>query len=109
MDHADAHRCGPRPRAADTRRSLPTAGAVRRDLDNRRRLRFAGTAKQVGTVTDRNPGTFNDLVAHTTLHFIGRDESGAIAQTRDLIVLNLRGGEAIVDRQRLDARCTGRR
>jgi hypothetical protein len=70
---------------------------------------FAGTANQVGTTTDRAPGTFSDPVAHTTLHFIGRDDSGTVAQTRDLVVPNLRDGEAIVDRQWLHARCTGRR
>jgi hypothetical protein len=70
---------------------------------------FAGTARQVGAVTDRDPGTFDDLVGHVSLHFIGRDGSGAVVQTRELFVLNLRDGDAIVDRQRLDARCTGRR
>jgi hypothetical protein len=70
---------------------------------------FAGTARQVSTVTDRNPGAFDDLVGHSTVHFIGRNGSGAIVQSRELFVLNLRDGHAIVHRHRLDARCTGRR
>jgi hypothetical protein len=70
---------------------------------------FAGTARQVGTVTDRAPGTFDDLVTHVTLHFIGRDDSGAVVRSRELSVLNLRDGAAIVERHRLDGRCTGRR
>jgi hypothetical protein len=70
---------------------------------------FAGTARQVGTVTDRDPGTFDDLVEHVTVHFIGRDGSGAVAQSRELFVLNLRDGDAIVYRHRLDGRCTGHR
>lgn len=70
---------------------------------------FAGTARQVLTVIDRNPGTFDDYVAHLTVHFIGRDGNGRVVQTRELVVVNLRGGEVIVDRQRFDERCTGRR
>ena len=59
---------------------------------------FAGTARQVVTVTDRNPGAFDDYVLHVTLHFIGRDGSGRVVQTRELAVLNLRDGDAIVER-----------
>ena len=70
---------------------------------------FVGTARQLSTVTDRDPGTFDDYVAHLSVHFIGRDGSGAVAQSRELIVLNIRDGDVIVDRQQLDARCTGRR
>jgi hypothetical protein len=70
---------------------------------------FAGTARQVGTVTDRAPGTFDDLVEHVTLHFIGRDGSGAVAQSRERFVRNVRDGDLIVHLSRLDARCTGRR
>jgi hypothetical protein len=70
---------------------------------------FAGTARQLSTVTDREPGTFDDYVAHLTVHFIGRDGSGAVVQSRELVVVNLRDGDVIVDRQQLDARCTGRR
>jgi hypothetical protein len=70
---------------------------------------FAGTARQVGTVTDRDPGTFDDLVEHVTVHFIGRDGSGAVAQSRELFVRNVRDGDAVVHRHRLDGRCTGHR
>lgn len=37
----------------------------------------AGTARQVRTVTDREPGTLDDFVTHITVHFIGRSGSGA--------------------------------
>jgi hypothetical protein len=70
---------------------------------------FAGTARQVGTVTDREPGTFDDLVEHVTLHVIGRDGSGAAAQSRERFVRNVRDGDTIVHLSRFDARCTGRR
>jgi hypothetical protein len=70
---------------------------------------FAGTARQVRTVTDREPGTFDDFVTHLTVHFIGRNGSGAVVRSRELVVLNVRDGEMIVDRQRLDTSCTGHR
>lgn len=69
---------------------------------------FAGTARQVVTVTDRNPGTFDDFVVHLTLHFIGRDANGRVVQSRELFVLNLRDGDTIVQRERLTARCSDR-
>jgi hypothetical protein len=70
---------------------------------------FAGTAKQVTTVADRNPGAFDDFVVHLTLHFIGRDANGIVVQSRELFVLNLRDDDAIAQRQRLTDRCSGRR
>jgi hypothetical protein len=70
---------------------------------------FAGTARQVLTVTDRNPGNFDDYVLHLALHFIGRDGSGRVVQTRELVVLNLRDGDALVEAERFDERCSGRR
>jgi hypothetical protein len=70
---------------------------------------FAGTARQVVTVTDRNPGAFDNYAVHLTLHFIGRDASGRVVQSRELFVVNLREGDAIVQREQLTARCSGRR